>query len=215
MEVIFEIHWDAVFKKFTVENLLKNILRENKVLEFLKYKSMGLALSLNFPVAQVKSNGSTGCPLKSPTVVLRIENMLFFYNLVLKTVEDMVRAEVRLGPGRTQQEQTKASSEREFYKSMYKRMAKTCDYMHRMTQSGPPPEESLGLNLISIKVAVNLFNLKLFYKNLSEFRSSDSKHEQPQTDKQSGPNEVQMAEGVQLVVENAQVDFVFRKQRVG
>lgn len=201
--MIVEIIWDANFIRFTVENLLKNIRFERKVIEFMDFNEFNLNINFNIPIQSKRRNLDT---LQSPTIILKIETILWLVDFIQKMIDDLeglINEEKRFQDSKLKAEKkSKVGGERKEYTRFRENLRlismKQQNYKHFKLID--------RLKRINLKFSVNFFKVIVFIagRNTNTKTSMENLPSQDLSDVQ----------GIQFMVENCWNSAEFVKTEV-
>ena len=162
----------------------------------------------------------TSKSLKSPTIVIRIETVLFLVSFVFKTIEDLSKHETTVSSfDKNHKKSKKIYSENYSQKRTYKKLSKNMKLLQTKQKLTDQETEMNQLRTLNLKLSMNYFNVTVFFSNdesgknesfpLTRLINHDKEQIFPKINK-----DTQNVQGFQFVIENVSLDCLLNKTKV-
>lgn len=220
LEVTLQVVWDDYFRRLTVENLIKNIVKENNVLKFLSFRDLRVNLFVNLPVTSPTNSVSN---LKSLTISIRIEMVLFIYESVMKTLNDLGDSDPELArlrdlcPDKRSQKPEQDIERKQFLKNV-----RNLALLKQKYGTIRDLDEQSKFKELNLKLSANFVQLRVFCEALPQApdqsmtdpsgKSKMPGNVGPEPPRQSDTGSNQ---GIQLLVESVAFNLGLKRLRVG
>lgn len=219
--MIFQFVFDEYFRRLTVENLIKNTVRERNVLKFLAFRSVSANLFVNLPVVSPTNNVSS---LRAPSISIRMETVIFLLEYVTKLIEDLKKRNLCPMAASTQSVASKPSAEEGAERRVFYKHVRNLRLLKKKYGSIKEIDDESKFKSINLKVCANFLQLKVFCKPPAqkpemEVTDPSIKSKIPASafsEPRDPMNPMQNAQaiGMQFVVENTCFEVTLKRYRV-